>query len=212
MVACVGVQQHLRLFRDGLGLLLDQEDDIEVVGIVRTAEELVSLCNERRPEVVVLDAAAPDGDVARVATALHRAFPSMKVIGLTVGAPRPAETVRARRCGISALVSRAGGMAEILGAIRNTNRHVTRMQPLAAAANQGTPPPAPTVLTEREVMVLKLVGAGCTSREISTHLEISHKTVENHKQRIFRKLGVQNQAHAVSVAMRAGQLRPDRIG
>ncbi len=71
--------------------------------------------------------------------------------------------------------------------------------------------PGRTVLTTRELHVLHLVGAGYTSREISGRLDISHKTVENHKQRIFGKLGVQNQAHAVSVAMRAGLLRADRV-
>jgi DNA-binding CsgD family transcriptional regulator len=46
---------------------------------------------------------------------------------------------------------------------------------------------------------------------MSALLEISHKTVENHKQRIFGKLGVQNQAHAVSVAIRTGVMRPERV-
>ena len=42
-------------------------------------------------------------------------------------------------------------------------------------------------------------------------MRVSHKTVENHKQRIFGKLGVQNQAHAVSVAFRKGYLRPEDV-
>ena len=67
------------------------------------------------------------------------------------------------------------------------------------------------MLTPRELTILNLVGAGFTSREISSQLTISHKTVENHKQRIFAKLGVQNQAHAVSVAMRLGLMRPERV-
>ena len=57
--------------------------------------------------------------------------------------------------------------------------------------------------------MLTLVGGGHTSREISCQLRISHKTVENHKQRIFGKLGVQNQAHAVSVAIRKGMISPE---
>ena len=67
------------------------------------------------------------------------------------------------------------------------------------------------MLTGRELEVLSLVGAGLTSNGVSHRLHISSKTVENHKQRIFAKLGVQNQAHAVSVAMRAGLMRPDRV-
>ena len=209
MVACVGVQQPLRLYRAGLRLLLSREDDIDVVGVVRTEDELVQLCLERAPEVVVLDAAVAQ-DLARVGASLHRSFPSMAIIGLTGATPTPADAAQARRCGVSTLVSRTDGAAAVLGAIRN------RTAKLAPVCAGDAPPGAPvraagTALTGREVMVLKLVGAGCTSRQISARLDISHKTVENHKQRIFRKLGVQNQAHAVSVAMRCGQLRPERI-
>jgi DNA-binding CsgD family transcriptional regulator len=69
----------------------------------------------------------------------------------------------------------------------------------------------PTTLTPRELEILTLVGAGMTSIAASNRLNISRKTVENHKQRIFAKLGVQNQAHAVSVAMRTGLMRADRV-
>lgn len=205
MVACVGVQQQLRLFRDGLGRLLSEEDDIEVIGVVRTADELLVLCVENEPEAVIIDAVA-EWDVARVATTLRRSFPTMRVIGLTACAPSSAELARARRCGISALVARTEGISEIVSAIRHGNRQLAPVRASAPGAANAPANGAPTVLTEREVMVLKLVGSGCTSREISDRLDISHKTVENHKQRIFRKLGVQNQAHAVSVAVRAGQL------
>jgi DNA-binding CsgD family transcriptional regulator len=60
------------------------------------------------------------------------------------------------------------------------------------------------ILTPREREVLELVSTGLTSRVISTHLGVSPKTIENHKQRIFHKLGVQNQGHAVANALRAG--------
>ena len=50
------------------------------------------------------------------------------------------------------------------------------------------------------------IGAGSTTRLVAQTMGISPKTVENHKQRIFSKLGVQNQAHAVAVAMRQGLL------
>ena len=66
-------------------------------------------------------------------------------------------------------------------------------------------------MTPRELDVLCHVGAGWTSREISGRLAITHKTVENHKQRIFGKLGVQNQAHAVAVAIRGGLISPEGV-
>lgn len=66
--------------------------------------------------------------------------------------------------------------------------------------------PGSGALTNRELQVLALIGAGCTSSEISRRLGISTKTVENRRQNIFTKLGVQSQSHAVSIALRAGML------
>jgi DNA-binding NarL/FixJ family response regulator len=66
------------------------------------------------------------------------------------------------------------------------------------------------VLSAREAEIIRAISAGHTTREISAQLEISAKTVENHKQRIFAKLGVQNAAHAVAaIARTAGPLAPD---
>lgn len=64
---------------------------------------------------------------------------------------------------------------------------------------------APT-LTGREIDVLRLIGAGRTTREISIVLGVSRRTIENHKRRIFAKLDVQSQAHAVASAARLGLL------
>src|SRR5438309_1811715 len=61
-----------------------------------------------------------------------------------------------------------------------------------------------------ERQVIAHVSAGLTASQIASELRISTKTVENHKQRVFRKLGVQSQSHAVSVALRLGLLGPAR--
>ena len=65
---------------------------------------------------------------------------------------------------------------------------------------------AAPALTGRELEVLRLIGAGRTTREISGALGVSRRTVENHKRRIFAKLDVQSQAHAVASAARLGLL------
>ncbi len=64
----------------------------------------------------------------------------------------------------------------------------------------------PMPLTQRERRVLELIAAGETSRDVAVTLGISARTVEKHKQRIFERLGVQNQAQAVAIALRAGLL------
>ena len=205
------VQQRQRLFREGLGQLLGAEDDMELCGTAATSEDLVRVSAELHPEIVLLEADATAWDVARLCAGLRRAHPRLRLIGLSGGPTSAGETSEARRSGMCALVSRGTGIAGILAAVRATVAKPERGNVAVFRSSVSVEAPTRPVLTERELHVLHLVGAGCTSREISSRLGISHKTVENHKQRAFGKLGVQNQAHAVSVAMRAGFLRADHV-
>ena len=72
----------------------------------------------------------------------------------------------------------------------------------------------PSVLTDREAQILKLIANGLTNREISNHLSISESTVENHIHHIYAKLGISNRAQAVAHAFRLGIAVPqiDGIG
>ena len=62
------------------------------------------------------------------------------------------------------------------------------------------------ILTQRETEILSRVAEGMSSLQVATSLGISSRTVENHKRRIFAKLGVRSQAHAVAVALASGDL------
>ncbi len=205
MAVRVCVHQRERLFREGLGQLLQAEEDIEVVGAVRSGDDLIRLCDRERPDVAVVDLDSPDWKLGRVATSLRRRLPRLQVIGLYT-ALSATETRLIRQAGI-ATVSHRDGIRPILEAVRASGTGSRNaIGPFTAHVQH----PAGGSLTAREVAVLTLVGGGHTSREISNQLQISHKTVENHKQRIFGKLGVQNQAHAVSVAMRKGMISPEQ--
>lgn len=206
MAVRVCVHQRERLFREGLEQLLQAEDDIEVVGTTRTGDELVRSCEEGRPDVAVLDLDSSDWDGGRMAPRLRRALPRLRLVGLYT-AITTSDARLARQAGVVAL-SHRDGIGPILEAVRDSSTAFGRsLRTVTAYGEHGA---TGASLTAREVAVLTLVGAGHTSREISHHLRISHKTVENHKQRIFAKLGVQNQAHAVSVAMRRGMISAEQ--
>jgi DNA-binding NarL/FixJ family response regulator len=211
MLMKIAVQQRQRLFREGLSHLLQAENDMDVVGTAGVSTELVAVCEAGRPDVVVLEADAVEWDSGGLARGLSRATPGLRILGLTTGDMSRADTARAHRCGIRDVLPRSAGIDRILVALRATSP-LDRIGAYPAPLPYGAPTdPTDAVLTIRELTVLNLVGAGFTSREISVELSVSHKTVENHKQRIFGKLGVQNQAHAVSVAMRLGLMRPERV-
>lgn len=209
----VVVQQRQRLFREGLGQLLESEDDFDVVGSASTGADFLAVCEEHQPEVALLEADAVEWDAGRLALAVRQAVPRLRLLGLSTRQMSPGEVAKFQRCGIGDVLPRSAGIGRILAALRAPPaplRLRSYPQTTTARDRAATEPPH-LVLTPRELMVLNLVGAGFTSKEISGRLNISHKTVENHKQRIFGKLGVQNQAHAVSVAMRRGITRPEGV-
>ncbi|MCA1696525.1 MAG: response regulator transcription factor, partial [Actinobacteria bacterium] len=187
MATRIAVQQQQRLFREGLEQLLQLEDDFELCGSAAGPGELLEMCAEAHPEVVLLEAETSRWDVDRLCTSLRSAHPGLRLIGLSAGPTTPSDVTRARRSGMSALVPRAMGIAGILGALRAAVAKPQRSS-LAVVRSSASGGAARNVLTPRELKVLHLVGAGYTSREISGRLDISHKTVENHKQRIFGKL------------------------
>ncbi len=206
MVTKVAVQQRQRLFREGLGQLLQAELDMDMVGAANTSVDLLAVCQEQRPDVAVLEADAVEWDPGRLARTLKRAVPQVRILGLTTGEMSRADTARAHRDGITDVLPRSAGFDRILVALRATSPGPRLRSALGSVELNSTVDPSEMVLTPRELTILNLVGAGFTSREISSQLTISHKTVENHKQRIFAKLGVQNQAHAVAIALRKGLL------
>jgi len=199
----VAVQQRQRLLREGLKLLLEAEDDIEVTGTAVTSADLLELCEKSTPDVVLAEVDGAEPEVCALASTLRQLVPGVRLIGLyeslTTEQARPI-----RRAGFLTLLPRADGVKPILGAVRNLPQAVI---PLRMAAV-----PSLDRLTAREIDVLNLISGGCTSGDVGRELNISRKTVENHKQRIFRKLRVQNQAHAVSVAMRHGLIGAGRTG
>jgi len=193
------VQHRDRLVRVGLSHVLGREPDIEVVGAAACGDRLLALCAGTRPDVVLLELDAPGQDFGRLVTALRKRQRTIRVVGMHAGLSA-AESRRVHQVGVRHSVSYDMGAESIVALLRS--RHSAP----SVIHLPGVPALTHALLSAREREVLNLVAEGGRSKEIAADLGISLKTVENHKQRLFRKLGVQNQAHAVSVAMRHGLL------
>jgi DNA-binding NarL/FixJ family response regulator len=203
------VQERRRLYRDGIAFALEGEPDLEVVGVATKADELLELCKDRRPDVVLMEVDVTEWDACRLGGSLLRIYGPLRLVGLY----RSLDALQARdarRAGFAVLVSTLTDLRVLRDAVRG----VRSLE--AAPTASGSPSGSPSAhreprLTTRQLDVLRLVGQGSTTEEVGRHLGISPKTVAHHKQCVFRKLGVQNQAHAVSIAMRSGLLAANQM-
>jgi DNA-binding NarL/FixJ family response regulator len=197
------IQERRRLYRDGIALALDREPDLEVVGLAAGPEDLVELCKDQDPDVVVMEVDVSEWDPGRLGVSLQATCGPLRLVGLyrSLSGVQAREIRRARFC---ALVSTVTGLPALRDAVRGVRRLEAVSVDQAAASVRRE-----SRLTARQLDVLRLVGQGSSTDEVGRRLGISPKTVAHHKQCVFRKLGVQNQAHAVAVAMQSGLLAFD---
>jgi DNA-binding NarL/FixJ family response regulator len=201
------------LVRDIIRRACDR-DEIEVLAEADTADELARLCLELGPDVVVTADCLGDDRVEAVLPAIVGA--GSKVIIVTDDhSPMRLTTLLAG--GAAGYLFHDAGPAEVAAGVHAVARGDAVLDPPAAAMvltqwrksrASSAVPRRPVSLTPREADVLAAMADGMSSKAIANHLEITVKTVENHKIRIFDKLGVRTQAHAITVATSAGLVRP----
>lgn len=199
----VAVQDRQRLFRDGLAIALSAEPDVEVVASAATGTELVAAATDADLDVVVLEVDTADWDVCRLVVALRQRNSRLTVVGTSAGdSDRP--PMRAYQAGMRIVFPRSAGIRTLLQTIRSVPAHAPAPAPRKVVQLAHRRP----LLTSREVELLGAIGSGATARSLAASMGISRRAVENHKGRIFEKLGVQSQAQAMSVALRLGLLTP----
>jgi two-component system, NarL family, nitrate/nitrite response regulator NarL len=187
----VVVQSPRRLLRDTLSTCLAVRPEISVVGKVAEPDEVVALCELRRPDVVILDAGPRLGEMSVLVGDLKRAFPELNVIVSYRNASEQ-DLAAACRAGVSSLVPESHGLTALLTLLRPSKARHARTTPGS--------------LTDREVEIVVLTASGHSVGEIAGLLSISPLTVENVKRRVFAKLDVSSSAHAVSKAASLGML------
>ncbi|NOZ77734.1 MAG: response regulator transcription factor [Acidobacteria bacterium] len=190
--------------REGLKALLAHQPGIVVMGEVGTAEGVVGICADLRPDVVLLDLRLPGIRCRELVTAILQLkdAPSIVVISAFGSHGEVAECLNAGALGY---VLKSAGGAEIVAAIRaafNGSRYLSR-----EAALQLAEATCIERLSSRELEVLELMADGCTNLEIARRLRISRGTAKAHVHAILGKLGVKSRTAAVALALRRGLVR-----
>ncbi len=206
----VVVVDDQELFRRGLTMLLNAEDDIEVIGEASDGTGAVTLVASEGPDVVLMDVRMPKQSGIETCLALKDAAPTARIIMLTVSDDE-ADLYEAVKSGASGYLLKDSSIDEVSQAIRVVADGQSLISPSMAiklldefkqmSRGERTVSASPR-LTERELEVLRLVAHGLNNREIAKQLFISENTVKNHVRNILEKLQLHSRMEAVMYAVR----------
>jgi DNA-binding NarL/FixJ family response regulator len=192
--------------RVGLERLLANEDDIEVVGTASNGAEAVHLCDELRPDVVLMDLSMPVLDGVQATSRIDAAHNgAISVVILTSFSDRE-QVLAALDAGASGYLLKDADPDELIRGIQAAARGEAPIAPKAARevlARRSERKDEPE-LSKREREVLELVAQGLPNKRIAFELSISEKTVKTHLTNIFERLGVSDRYQAALWAHRHG--------
>lgn len=190
--------------RSGLRALLDTSTDVYVVGEAWNGEDAVHLARRLQPDVVLLDVRMPRQDGVSAAAEIARIS---RVLMMTF-TEDPAVVREAFSAGASGyLVHGAFDTADLVRSVLSVARGDGVFSSVAVDALRTPSEPAPQSeperpdhgLSSRQAEVMEHIAAGLTNTEIARVCFLSEKTVKNHVNHIFARLGVRTRAEAVSV-------------
>ena len=193
--------------RQGLRVLLEVQDGIEVAGVAGDGVTALALAAERAPDVILLDLKLPGMDGIAVLSELKARRSTSRALVLT-SATEPASASLALRSGAAGVLYKDVDPDALVRAIRSVHDGHLLLAPEAAGTlvqNAGSSWGGIDALTRREREVLAELANGRSNREIARALHVSEKTVKAHVSAILAKLGVQDRTQAALLAVRHEQ-------
>ncbi|WP_166878341.1 MULTISPECIES: response regulator transcription factor [unclassified Salinibacterium] len=196
-----------QVFLDGLTLLLETTDGVDVVGTARDGVQLLELAGRTEFDVAVVDLDMPELDGAAATAGLLQRWPDAAVLILTMH-DDDASLLRALRSGASGYILKGAGhgsiVRAILGAAEGDTVFTGRAGRAVRDVMQNAPATVPHGLTAREFELLAHVASGADNSSIASSLFLSIKTVQNTVSMLMSKLGAGSRAHLVALARDMG--------
>ena len=198
------VDDH-HVVREGLRRILELDNEVEVIGEARSGEEAIVKAASLVPDVIIMDLKMPGMDGLAATQEIKQKMPQVNILMLTLYAEDFIK--QAVEAGVSGYLLKDSDSDQITRAVHEvyeglcpiapslTRELVTKFAKLSRSHQA-------SVLTKRQVEILKLIAEGVNGRDIGTQLFISTSTVKREIRNIFDKLGVNDRAQAVAEAMK----------
>jgi len=202
LIRILTVDDH-PLLREGIATLVNAEADLKLVAEASNGREAIQMFRLHRPDITLMDLQMPDMNGSEAIAAIRTEFPDARFIVLTTYTG-DAQVLRALKAGARAYLLKADVHSELLDMIRSVHAGHKRIPPQIAAdlaEHAGD-----DFLSPREVDVLRLIATGNSNKLIADQLSISEATAKTHVANILSKLGANDRAHAVTIALKRGMI------
>lgn len=204
-----------KVLRSGLRRILEDHDDLEVVGEAADGREAVDLANSLEPDIVVMDIGMPQMNGMEATRQILSKHPRMNVLILSMYADEN-YVVQVLRAGARGYLLKDTAEEDLIDAVRSVASGTPFFSPKIARLLVGdsmqrlrneAASDTYELLTPREREVLQLIAEGKSNKEVAQHLFVSPTTVETHRARIMDKLDLHSTAEIVLYAVRKGIVR-----
>lgn len=203
------IAEDYPIYRMGLMELIEVTTNWNVIGEAADGVDLLRLLKKVAPDIAIVDLAMPRMHGVEVLEEINRSFPQVRTVVLS-GYLHEDNITRAVAAGASGLVCKSElGQALItaLDIVRMGGTYISRdllgfdkktLQDFMVPNKDAAVP------TRREIEIITWLSGGLTSKEIGKKLNVSHRTIENHRNNIMKKLGLRNSVELLRYAFRSG--------
>lgn len=191
-----------KLIRDTWSFILNNDNRFKVVAECSNGEEAIEQAKQKRPQIVLMDINMTPVSGLEATRQIRKVSPGSKIIGVSMHS-QPAYAKKMLQIGAKGYVTKNSSRDEMFKAIMEVyggNRYICDevKNIISEQIMDDGPSQGINALSERELQIVKLIKEGFSSKEISSQLNISLKTVEVHRHNILKKLNLKNSAALVN--------------
>jgi DNA-binding NarL/FixJ family response regulator len=206
----VAIADDHEIFRKGLRIILNEIDELKVIGEAQNGHELFEILKHHEVDVVLMDIRMPVMDGIEATKKLVEKYPQIKVIALTMF-EEISYFNQMVEAGANGFLLKKTNKDELYRAILQVMRDETYFSEEFISNVNKTQKPKSRIsgieLTEREQEVLDLICKGMSNTEISKFLGVSARTVDGHRAHLLEKTGAKNSPHLVMFAIKNGLIQ-----